>query len=127
MGTGGAFFFAWPKVWSGRDQTGRLHTCGPNGRPPGTSQGVQKVMAACPMRNADRSDSLPPNRPSRERRTYTSGRAAARKVILARQAVCGACDHFNGALCEAQFPTGCCLTTWSQFVAQETCPLGKWA
>ena len=78
------------------------------------------------MSNANRSERSLPKKPPRKRAADTSGRAA-RKVVLARQAVCGACDHFNGALCEVQFPAGCCLTTWSQFLASETCPLDKWA
>ena len=80
------------------------------------------------MSRVDYPDFFPPaDGPIRRRNVLATIDAAPSEAAAARRAVCQACDQFNGALCEAQFPTGCCLTTWAQFLATGTCPLGKWA
>jgi hypothetical protein len=79
------------------------------------------------MSDTDRSEYFPPAGASQNRGLRASVSPVASEAATARRAVCQACDQFNGALCEAQFPTGCCLTTWAQFLATGTCPLGKWA
>jgi hypothetical protein len=80
------------------------------------------------MSREDYPDFFPPaDGPIRRRGNLATIGAGASETALVRGSVCRACDQFNGALCETQFPTGCCLTTWAQFLATGTCPLGKWA
>jgi len=36
---------------------------------------------------------------------------------------CQQCEHYNGNICELEFPNGCCSATWDKFVELGECPL----
>ena len=47
-------------------------------------------------------------------------------INVANLNICKECENFNGNLCEKEYPTGCCVGCWNDFLNKGSCPLSKW-
>jgi len=85
-------------------------------RPPGY---LQEIEPAILRRHPDGSLDFDDHHPA-----WAAAVAKYRDVAAAHLTVCRVCDEFNGNICEAAFPKGCCSCTWATFLRGGRCPIG---